>query len=71
MAKPRVNLSGLVGKLFAKQDGDVLREGARVLAQALMETEVAKRRHLSAASMKRVLTPALAAGEEKPLMAIA
>src|SRR5262249_33685667 len=29
------------GKLLEEQDGDVLREGIRVLAQALMETEVA------------------------------
>jgi len=32
-----------VGKLLEEQDGDVLREGIRVLSQALMETEVAGR----------------------------
>ena len=41
MAKPRMDLSAFVGKLLEEQDGDVLREGIRVLAQALMETEVA------------------------------
>jgi len=40
MAKPRMDLSAFVGKLLEEQDGDVLREGVRVLAQALMETEV-------------------------------
>jgi len=40
MAKPRMDLSTFVGKLLEEQDGDVLREGVRVLAQALMETEV-------------------------------
>jgi len=41
MAKPRMDLSAFVGKLLEDQDGDVLREGIRVLSQALMETEVA------------------------------
>jgi len=40
MAKPRMDLSAFVGKLLEEQDGDVLREGVRVLAQALMESEV-------------------------------
>ena len=40
MAKPRMDLSAFVGKLLEEQDGDVLREGVRVLAQALMEAEV-------------------------------
>ena len=40
MAKPRIDLSAFVGKLLKEQDGDVLREGVRVLAQALMESEV-------------------------------
>jgi transposase-like protein len=35
-----MDLSTFVGKLLEEQDGDVLREGVRVLAQALMETEV-------------------------------
>jgi hypothetical protein len=39
MAKPRMDLSAFVGKLLEEQDGDVLREGIRVLSQALMETE--------------------------------
>jgi putative transposase len=42
MAKPRMDLSTFVGKLLEEQDGDVLREGVRVLAQALMETEVTR-----------------------------
>ena len=41
MARPRMDLSAFVGKLLEEQDGDVLREGIRVLSQALMETEVA------------------------------
>jgi hypothetical protein len=36
-----MDLSAFVGKLPEEQDGDVLREGIRVLSQALMETEVA------------------------------
>lgn len=40
MAKPRMDLSACVGKLLEGHD-DVLREGIRVLAPALMETEVA------------------------------
>lgn len=40
MAKPRMDFSTFVGKLLEEQDGDVLREGVRVLAQALMEAEV-------------------------------
>src|SRR5512139_88301 len=41
MAKARMDLSAFVGKLLEEQDGDVLRDGIRVLSQALMETEVA------------------------------
>jgi putative transposase len=41
MAKASMDLSAFIGKLLEEQDGDVLREGIRVLAQALMETEVA------------------------------
>ncbi|HET9373286.1 MAG TPA: IS256 family transposase [Vicinamibacterales bacterium] len=41
MAKARMDLTAFVGKLLEEQDGDVLREGIRVLSQALMETEVA------------------------------
>src|SRR3954469_19208363 len=41
MAKARMDLPAFVGKLLEEQDGDVLREGIRVLSQALMETEVA------------------------------
>ena len=33
MAKPRMDLSAFVGKLLEEQDGDVLREGIRVLSQ--------------------------------------
>jgi transposase-like protein len=35
-----MDLSAFVGTLLEEQDGDVLREGVRVLAQALMESEV-------------------------------
>jgi len=41
MATPRMDLTAFVGKLLEEQDGEVLREGIRVLSQALMETEVA------------------------------
>lgn len=41
MAKASMDLTAFVGKLLEEQDGDVLREGIRVLSQALMETEVA------------------------------
>ena len=41
MANARMDLTAFVGKLLEEQDGDVLREGIRVLSQALMETEVA------------------------------
>jgi hypothetical protein len=41
MAKTSMDLAAFVGKLLEEQDGDVLREGIRVLSQALMETEVA------------------------------
>ena len=40
MAKAKMDLSGFVGKLLEEQDGDTLREGIRVLSQALMESEV-------------------------------
>ena len=40
MAEPRTDLSAFVGKLLEEHDGDVLREGVRVLAQALMESAV-------------------------------
>ncbi len=43
IAKGRMDLSAFVGKLLAEQDGDVLREGVRVLAQTLMEAEVSSR----------------------------
>ena len=40
MAKNRMDFSSFVGKLLAEEDTDVLREGVRVLAQALMDAEV-------------------------------
>ena len=40
MAKARMDLSTFIGKLLEEHDGDVLREGVRVLAQAIMDTEV-------------------------------
>jgi len=40
MTKPKMDLSAFVGKLLEEQDGDTLREGIRVLSQALMESEV-------------------------------
>jgi len=40
MAKHRMDVTTYVGKLLAEDDTDVLREGVRVLAQVLMDTEV-------------------------------
>ena len=40
MAKGRMDFNSFVGKLLAEEDADVLREGVRVLAQALMDAEV-------------------------------
>jgi putative transposase len=40
MAKPRMDLTSFVGKLLEQDDVDALREGVRILAQAVMETEV-------------------------------
>jgi hypothetical protein len=40
MATPRMNITSFVGKLLEQDDVDALREGVRVLAQAVMETEV-------------------------------
>jgi transposase-like protein len=40
MAKGRMDFSSFVSKLLAEEDTDVLREGVRILAQALMEAEV-------------------------------
>ena len=40
MPKPRMDLQAFVGKLLDEEDADLLREGVRVLAQALMEAEV-------------------------------
>ena len=40
MAKSRMDLPVFVGKFLQERDRDVLREGVRVLAQALMEAEV-------------------------------
>lgn len=43
MAKDRMDLQAFVGKLLADDEPDVLREGVRVLAQALMEAEVSQK----------------------------
>ena len=40
MAKPRMDVTAFAGKLLEEDDADLLREGVRVLAQMLMETEV-------------------------------
>src|SRR6266498_2048156 len=40
MATPRMDITSFVGKLLEEDDVDLLREGVRVLAQALTETEV-------------------------------
>src|SRR3990172_4230780 len=43
MATPRMDITSFVGKLLEQDDVDALREGVRVLAQAVMETEVSPR----------------------------
>jgi putative transposase len=40
MAKSSMDITSFVGKLLEEDDVDLLREGVRILAQALMETEV-------------------------------
>src|SRR6266516_1609643 len=40
MATRRMDVTSFVGKLLEEDDVDLLREGVRVLAQAVMETEV-------------------------------
>jgi putative transposase len=40
MATPRMDITSFVGKLLEEDAVDLLREGVRVLAQALMDTEV-------------------------------
>jgi len=40
MATTRMDITSFVGKLLEENDVDLLREGVRVLAQAVMETEV-------------------------------
>ena len=40
MATTRVDITSFVGKLLEEDDVDLLREGVRVLAQAVMDTEV-------------------------------
>jgi transposase-like protein len=40
MAKQRMDVTAFIGKLMDEHDADVLRDGVRVLAQALMEAEV-------------------------------
>ncbi len=40
MAKDRMDVTTFVGKLLEQDDADALREGVKVLAQAVMETEV-------------------------------
>src|SRR2546426_12344622 len=40
MATQRMDVTSFVGKLLEEDDVDLVREGVRVLAQALMETEV-------------------------------
>ena len=42
MPRPRMDLPAFVGNLMQEQDGDVVRDGVRALAQALMEAEVAE-----------------------------
>jgi hypothetical protein len=40
MAKHMMDLTSFVGKLLEQDNVDALREGVRILAQAVMETEV-------------------------------
>jgi transposase-like protein len=54
MANPRMDVTAFVGKLLEEDDADLLREGVRVLAQALMETEVSS--HIGAGPYERTGT---------------
>ena len=49
MAKGRMDLNGFVGQLRFEQDGDVLPDGFRVLAQALGDGVVGWGRWLASA----------------------
>jgi Transposase, Mutator family len=40
MATPSIDITSFVGKLLEQDDVDALREGVRVLAQIVMDTEV-------------------------------
>ena len=42
MATSRMDITSFVGKLLEESDVDLLRDGVRVLAQAVMETEVSR-----------------------------
>ena len=42
MATTSMDITSFVGKLLEQDDVDALREGVRVLAQAVMETEVSQ-----------------------------
>lgn len=44
MARNRMDLTTFVGKLLAEDDVDVVKEGVRVMAQAIMEAEVTTQR---------------------------
>lgn len=51
MAKNRMDVSAFVGKLLEEDDADLLREGVKILAQALMEAEVSA--HIGAEPYER------------------
>src|SRR5690242_4181539 len=53
MAKSSMDITSFVGKLLEEDDVDLLREGVRVLAQALMETEVSSTSGLGYWPLKR------------------
>jgi len=62
MATPRMDITSFVGKLLEQDDVDLLREGVRVLAQAVMETEVSGQ--IGAGPYERLCprTPCLSSG---------
>ena len=57
MATKRMDFSSFVGKLLAEDDADVLRDGIRVLAQALMDAEASAEIGAGLTSERRIAPP--------------
>ncbi len=57
MTNKTMDFSSFVGKLLARRDTDVLREGVRVLPQALMDAEVSTQIGRSSTSERTFASP--------------